>query len=146
MARIRQTKLTAYDRSVSQAPDLLVSDADRAGVISELRGHYETGRLTLEEFQQRLDEAHGARTNSQLQNVLRQLPPAKLPSVNPRDTRWRSLALQYALVNIVAILIWLFSGAHGDFWPRWVLLVTLITFTRRAFRPRRRSLPPRSPR
>src|SRR6266496_55439 len=40
--------------------------------------------------------------------------------------------LQCALVNIVAILIWLFSGAHGDFWPRWVLLVTLITFTRRA--------------
>jgi len=127
---------------VSQAPNLLVSDADRARVVGELRGHYETGRLTLEELQQRLDEAHAARTESQLQNVLRQLPPAKLPSVNPRDTRWRSLALQYALVNLVAILVWLFSGAHGDFWPRWVLLGTLISFARRAFRPRHRSLPP----
>jgi hypothetical protein len=127
---------------VSREVDLLVSDADRARVVGELRGHYETGRLTLEEFQQRLDEAQSARTDSQLQNVLRQLPPAKLPSVNPHDTRWRSLALQYALVNVIAILIWLFSGAHGDFWPKWVLVVTLIMFARRAFRPERRPPPP----
>lgn len=123
-------------------PDLLVSDAERARALSELRGHYETGRLTLEEFQERLDEAQAARTESQLRNVLRQLPPAKLPSVNPRDTRWRSLALQYALANVVAILIWIFSGAHGDFWPKWVLVVTLILFTRRVFGPGHRSLPP----
>ena len=125
---------------MSQAPDLLVSDADRARVAGELRDHYESGRLTLEEFQQRVDEAHAARTEAHLQHVLRQLPPAKLPSVRLRDTRWRSLALQYALVNVTAILIWLFSGAHGDFWPRWVLVVTLISFGRRAFR--HRSLPP----
>jgi hypothetical protein len=127
---------------VSQPRDLLVADADRARVVGELRGHYEAGRLTLDEFQERLDEAQAARTESQLRYVLRQLPPAKLPSVNPHDTRWRSLALQYALVNVIAILIWLFSGAEGDFWPKWVLVVTLIMFTRRAFGPRRRSLPP----
>jgi hypothetical protein len=129
---------------VSGAPDLLVTDADRARVAGELRGHFETGRLTLEEFQQRLDEAHAARTESQLRHALRQLPSAKLPTVRPRDTRWRSLALQYAVVNVVAILIWLFGGAHGDFWPKWVLVVTLIMFTRRAFGPPRgrRSLPP----
>ena len=130
---------------MSQAPDLLVSDADRTRVAGELRAHYEAGRLTLEEFQERLDEAHAARTESQLEHVLRQLPPAKLPSVNPRDTRWRSLAFQYALVNAIAILIWLFSGAEGDFWPKWVLVVTLISFTRRAFRPRPPQ-PPRPPR
>jgi hypothetical protein len=132
---------------VSQPPDLLVSDADRSRVAGELRGHYEAGRLTLEEFQERLDEVHAARTEGQLEQVLRQLPPAKLPSVNPRDTRWRSLALQYALVNVIAILIWLFGGAHGDFWPRWVLLVTLIMFTRRVFgRHARHRLPPPPPR
>jgi hypothetical protein len=41
-------------------------------------------------------------------------------------------------VNAIAILIWLLSGANSDFWPKWVLLVTLILFSRRAFRPRRR--------
>jgi Domain of unknown function (DUF1707) len=125
--------------------DLLVSDADRARVAAELREHYESGRLTLDEFQERLDEAHGARTEAQLERVLRQLPSPKLPSVRPRDTRWRSLAVQYALVNVVAVLIWVFSGASGDFWPKWVLIVTLIGFVRRAFGRRPRALPPSRP-
>jgi hypothetical protein len=114
-------------------------------VAGELRQHYEAGRLTLEEFQERLDETNSARTEAQLDRVLRQLPSAKLPTVSPRDTRWRSLALQYALVNVICICIWLFGGAHGDFWPKWVLLGTLIGFTRRAFGHHRRSLPPPPP-
>jgi uncharacterized membrane protein YccC len=132
---------------VSQAdntPDLLVSDADRARAEGDLREHYEAGRLTLEEFQQRLDEVHAARTSSQLEYALRQLPPARLPTVSPRDTRWRSLALQYALVNGVAVLVWAVSGG-GSFWPKWVLLVTLIGFARRVSRRSRRSLPPPPP-
>jgi uncharacterized membrane protein YccC len=126
------------------AEDLLASDADRARVSGELRTHYEAGRLTLEEFQERLDETHEARTEGQLERVLRQLP-SKRPTVSPRDNRWRSLGLQYALVNVVAILIWIFSGANGGFWPKWVLVVTLITFTRRAFGGRYRRALPRPP-
>jgi len=98
--------------------------------------------LTLDEFEERLAQAQAARTEAQLREALRQLPPSALPSVHRRDTRWRSLALQYALVNAIAILIWLFSGAEGAFWPKWVLVVTLVMFTRRAFRPRHRALPP----
>jgi hypothetical protein len=124
------------------ATDLLVSDADRARAAGELRQHYEAGRLTLDEFQERLDEAHRARTEAELERVLRQLPSPKLPTVSPRDTRWRSLAVQYALVNVVAVLIWVFSGGNGDFWPKWVLIVTLIGFVRRAFGRRQRMLPP----
>ena len=127
---------------MSTSPDLLVSDRDRARVGDELRIHYEAGRLTLEEFQERLDELHSARTETQLEAVLRQLP-TKRPSVNPRDTRWRSLAVQYALVNVVAVLIWAFSGGNGEFWPKWVLVVTLIMFLRRTYgRRQRRALPP----
>src|SRR5205085_11093051 len=110
-----------------------------------LRGHYEAGRLTLEEFQQRLGETHAARTETQLEHALRQLPAARLPTVRPRDTRWRSLALQYALVNVIAILIWVFGGANGDFWPKWVFIVTLFMFARRAFGPRHRRALPRPP-
>jgi hypothetical protein len=130
-----------------QLPDLLVSDAEREQVTDELRGHYEAGRLTLEEFQQRLDEAHAARTETQLRHVLRQLPSASLPTVKLRDTRWRSLALQYALVNVIALLIWAASDADvHDFWPKWVLVVTLIMFARRAFGHRGRlRLPPGPP-
>ena len=127
------------------AEDLLASDADRARVSGELRTHYESGRLTLEEFQERLDETHRARTEGQLERVLRQLP-SKRPTVSPRDNRWRSMAFQYAIVNVVAILIWVFGGANGDFWPKWVLVVTLIMFTRRAFGHRHRRALPRPPR
>jgi len=125
--------------------DLLVSAADRARVSGELRTHYESGRLTLDEFQDRLDETNRARTEAQLERVLRQLP-SKRPTVSPRDTRWRSLAFQYALVNLIAVLVWSFTGAEGDFWPKWVLVFTLIGFTRRAFGHRHRHALPRPPR
>jgi hypothetical protein len=133
---------------VADNPDLLVSDADRTRVAGQLREHYEAGRLTLDEFQERLDEVHAARTEAQLERVLRQLPSQKLPTVRRRDRRWRSLAFQYALVNLIAILIWAFSdGPNDNFWPKWVFLVTLILFVRRAFGHRHRALPPpRSPR
>jgi fatty acid desaturase len=129
---------------LAKGRDLLVSDADRERTADELRAHYEAGRLTLDEFLERIDEAHAARTARALEHALRQLPDARLPTVSPRDTRWRSLVTQYAFVNAIAILIWLFGGAEGDFWPKWVFLVTLILFTRRVSRARRRSrrLPP----
>jgi hypothetical protein len=131
--------------------DLLVSDAERESAVTELRQHHDAGRLTLEEFEGRLGQVQTARTESELRQAFRQLPPANRPTLSPRDRRWRSLALQYALVNVIAILIWLFSGAQGDFWPRWVLLVTLILFLRRMFAPdhrrrRRTPLPPNRPR
>ena len=131
---------------LSKAPDLLVSDADRERVADQLRQHYEAGRLTLEEFQERLDEVHAARTESALAEVLRQLPSATpRPSVRPRDTRWRSLALQYVVVNGIAVLIWALSDPHNDFWPKWVFLVTLIMFARRAFGPGHHHDRPRLP-
>jgi hypothetical protein len=127
---------------MAEALDVLASDTERAQAIKELREHYESGRLTLEEFEHRYEQAQAARTKGQLRDALRQLPAEKLPTVKFRDTRWRSLALQYALVNLIAILAWLFSGAEGDFWPKWVFLVTLIMFTRRAFRQPQRAIPP----
>jgi DUF1707 SHOCT-like domain len=131
---------------VSEGLDLLVGDAERASAEADLRRHYDAGRLTLEEFETRLARVHGARTESDLVDALRQLPAAKLPTLRPRDTRWSSLALQYVLLNVVASLIWLFTGAHGGFWPKWVLLATLIMFARRLAGPRHgHPLPPEPP-
>jgi hypothetical protein len=121
---------------------MLASDAERSRVADALREHYQAGRLTLDEFQQRLGEAHAARTQTQLDHALRQLPAVRLPTVRPRDWRRLSLALRYALVNVIAILIWAFGGASGEFWPKWVLIVTLIMFARRTSDHRRRLPPP----
>jgi Domain of unknown function (DUF1707) len=41
--------------------DLLVSDGERAQAVKELRHHYDAGRLTLDEFEERLAQAQAAR-------------------------------------------------------------------------------------
>jgi fatty acid desaturase len=125
-----------------------LADSDRTSAADEMRRHYDSGRLTLDEFESRLAEVHTARTRGDLEHALRQLPRSEPPaSLRVRDRRWSSLALQYALVNLVCILVWAFSGTHGDLWPKWVLLGTLIMYLRRlGVRSRRRGLPPGSER
>ena len=132
---------------MSESVDLLVGDTERAAAVAELRRHYDAGRLTLEEFEERLGAVHGARAESDLRAAFHRLPDAKRPTLSPRDRRWRSLAVQYALVNVVALLVWLFTGAAAqNFWPKWVFLTTLIVFVRRALgrggRGDRPALPP----
>lgn len=132
---------------MAESLDTLVADADRAGAADEMRQHYDSGRLTLDEFEERLAEVHAARTRGDLEHAFRQLPRTEPPvSLRLRDRRWSSLALQYALINLVCILVWAFSGAQThDFWPKWVLLGTLFMYVRRIGRgSRRRRLPPPS--
>jgi hypothetical protein len=133
---------------MAESLDTLVADADRASAADEMRLHHDSGRLTLDEFESRLAEVHTARTRGDLEHAFRQLPRTEPPaSLRVRDRRWSSLALQYALVNLVCILVWAFSGAQGDFWPKWVLLGTLVMYLRRlGRRSRRRELPPRGER
>jgi uncharacterized protein DUF1707 len=117
---------------MAESLDTLIADSDRASAAEGLRQHYDSGRLTLDEFESRLGEVHAARTRGDLDQALRQLPSAEPPaSLRARDLRWSSLALQYALVNLVCILVWVFSGAQGDFWPKWVLVGTLVMYLRR---------------
>lgn len=129
---------------MAESLDTLVADSDRATAAEEIRNHLDSGRLTLEEFESRLAEVHAARTRGDLEHAFRQLPRSERPaSLRLRDLRWSSLVLQYALVNVVCILVWLFSGAQGSFWPKWVLVATLVWYLRRLRRrPYRRELPP----
>jgi hypothetical protein len=129
---------------MAESLDTLIADSDRARAAEEVRKHHDSGRLTLEEFEGRLAEVHAARTQGDLDQAFRQLPRSELPaSLRVRDRRWSSLALQYALVNLVCVLVWLFSGAHGDFWPKWVLVATLVIYVRRLRRRAyQRELPP----
>jgi Domain of unknown function (DUF1707) len=129
---------------MAESLDTLVADSDRTTAADEMRQHYDSGRLTLDEFESRLAEVHSARTRGDLEHALRQLPRNEPPaSLRVRDRRWSSLAIQYALVNVICILVWAFTGSQGDFWPKWVLLGTLIMYLRRlGHRSRRRELPP----
>lgn len=62
-----------------------VGDADREFVAAQLREHYVQGRLTREEFDQRLEAAFAARTRPDLDAVTGDLPYASLPGMLPAD-------------------------------------------------------------
>jgi hypothetical protein len=56
------------------SPSERVADADRERVIEELREHMLAGRLTAEEFEERIGSAHAARTRADLDAVSIDLP------------------------------------------------------------------------
>jgi class 3 adenylate cyclase len=109
-----------------------VSDAERDAVVTTLRGHFETGRLTFDEFSDRVDEAYTARTAADLDRALRELPrqpsPAPLPTGRPRgglhSARIRAALSGFALPNGICIGVWAASTPGGYFWPIWVLIPT----------------------
>ena len=59
---------------MATGPDLRIGDAEREAAAASLREHYSVGRLTLEEFNQRLDAVFQATTQSQLRQITRDLP------------------------------------------------------------------------
>ncbi len=63
------------------------SDAEREEAVALLREHAAAGRLTLEEFAQRMTEAYDARTTAELDELARDLPPAP-PASRRRPTRF----------------------------------------------------------
>jgi hypothetical protein len=117
------------------APALRASDAEREQTATLLRDHAAAGRLTPEELGERLDVAYAARTVDELETLVHDLPA---DAVQPRSPRRRALdrpgareralhAIGLAvLVNVACNAIWLATGADGSWWPKWVLLATLL--------------------
>jgi Domain of unknown function (DUF1707) len=74
--------------------DLRIGDADREAAAASLREHYAQGRLTMEEFSERLDATFAAVTQGQLNRVTRDLPhvssvSARLPASSVLPVRER---------------------------------------------------------
>lgn len=68
--------------------DVRVSDADREAVAARLREHYAAGRLSLDEFQDRLDAVYKAQVAGELNMVTDGLPHQGV--VLPPGTPWDS--------------------------------------------------------
>ena len=73
-----------------KAPALRASDADREQLVGTLRDALVDGRLTLDEFTERVDAAHAARTVGELETLKQDLPTTSLPDAVSRrkPTRW----------------------------------------------------------
>lgn len=125
------------------------SDADRDRAADALREHLAAGRLTIEEFNERLDRAFAAKTLGELEQVmadlsatdLGQLPGAELnhpvadpPQAGRRPVRpvqagpggfypaWRAAWGTWLVISLFFFVIWLASGASGGPWFLWVIL------------------------
>jgi hypothetical protein len=65
---------------MASQPSLRIGDAEREAVAAELREHHAHGRLTLAEFNERLDAVFAARTQQDLSRITKDLP-----HVRPHD-------------------------------------------------------------
>jgi hypothetical protein len=77
-------------------PRIRASDADRDRAAALLREHHAEGRLTVDEFAERLDRALAAKTLGDLDELLEDLPAIdlyRLPAagIRPRGGRRRRL-------------------------------------------------------
>jgi len=67
------------------------SDADRDRTVAALREHLAAGRLTVEEFDERMDKAYAAKTLGELDSLMADLPETD-PGQPPDAPAYRSAA------------------------------------------------------
>ena len=127
------------------APDgIRVSDADRDLALAELSEHFQTGRLTKEEFDDRSGRALRARTGQELSELFGDLPRTQVPVAGPAwaptGVSRRGPTARFAIVCAIACAIIadaLFSsrsGHHGSF--GWLVPVLAVLFVIRRVRAR----------
>jgi Domain of unknown function (DUF1707) len=130
-------------------PRIRASDADRDRATSLLREHHAAGRLTAEEFHERMDAALNAKTLGEIDELLADLPvidlyrlpdesmrrPAPLPhtSLMPRDpdgaTDLAGIPPAMAALAVVTgalIVTWVVLAVIGvATWLPWWLLIAV---------------------
>ena len=101
--------------------EIRVADADRERVAEQLRAAAGDGRLTPDELEDRLDAAFGARTQSQLDPLVADLPAPARTGRPARGLRLRAEQQAFLATAVLLVGIWALSGM-GYFWPAWPIL------------------------
>jgi hypothetical protein len=86
--------------------EIRASDEDRQRVVDLLQQHTSTGRLSLDEFTERVDVAYKAVTLGDLAVVTRDLPVIQ---AEPRPVR-RDLLLLFAIAAVTLLLLGLYMA------------------------------------
>ena len=118
--------------SIAQQAQQRVGDAEREQAVARLGEHVGAGRLDLAEFESRSAAACAARTRSDLDAVLADLPAGRAAAVGPeRDPRAEhrivmiSVWSAWLATGVVCLAVWaviaLAQGSPGYFWPMWVI-------------------------
>lgn len=120
---------------------LRVADADREQLVEELRDHALAGRLSSEELEERVGAAYQATTRADLDTLRADLPVSSKSVALALRKRKGQLRRRLAQesggslgASALAVGVWVAVGAHGAFWPAWVIGATLLPVVRDAWR------------
>jgi hypothetical protein len=120
-------------------PHLRAADADRTAVATVLGQHMTAGRLTVDEYDERLARAYAAKTYGELDQLTADLPatrphprasrPASAPpaqvgapgSRGDAHSSWRA----WLTTSLIVVTVWLATSLAAwelhYFWPIWVI-------------------------
>jgi hypothetical protein len=115
---------------------LKASDGDRDAVLSDLGEHFQAGRLTAGEFEDRTGRALAARTWGELRDLMQDLPTSPaVPRVPvtattgapPQRSPGRTVLVPIAVLAGIAITVAMSAGtAHARWGILWLLLPVLL--------------------
>ncbi|MFF0863290.1 DUF1707 domain-containing protein [Nonomuraea sp. NPDC003560] len=121
---------------MANSPEMRASDVDRDRVAAILREHTAQGRITMEEFNERLEELYKSKTYGDLAKLTADLPdvdlrhrPAK-PEAAPATRGnlhpgMRAAWGAWATASAINWVIWLIVSLSSDHmiypWPLWVM-------------------------
>jgi hypothetical protein len=143
---------------MAAGPGVRIGDSEREAAAASLREHYARGRLTLDEFQQRLDAVFAATTNADLAKITADLPhtspyappwppPQSAGASNPgaarqlgagarsrRPNAARSWAWSTLALVVLAVVIIGFSWPFAGIFKPLLILFAVFTFARKMLR------------
>jgi Domain of unknown function (DUF1707) len=114
--------------------EMRASDQDRERVVRLLGEHMSAGRLTLTEFEERVEAAYGATRLADLDRLM-----VDLPAIRPRPTAPTTRASRaqawlelrngpwgtWLFVGAICLMIWVVTSVASRevlyFWPLWVI-------------------------
>src|SRR5215475_2485626 len=134
-AEDRQVAMNAAQERY-RLPQMKASDADRDAVVAALSEHFQTGRLTREELDERTGRALTARTLDELDELTADLPAIRpagpAPVVRPRGPGYPLLVAVAAALTalaVAALVLGVGDGRQG--WDWWWVIPAGLLFARR---------------
>jgi Domain of unknown function (DUF1707) len=123
-------------------PQIKASDAERDAVVAALSEHFQAGRLTTEELEERTGRALAARTVGGLDELTTDLPaprpaPPVAPTVAPRRPGYLTMlpwVVPLAALVIVGLTVGAAAGHQG--WGIWWVVPAALIVARRVARGR----------
>jgi hypothetical protein len=123
-------------------PQLKASDAERDAVVAALSEHFQAGRLTTEELEERTGRALAARTVGELDELTTDLPapqpaPPAGPAVAPHRPGYLTM-LPWAVPLVALVIVSMAVGASAGHqtWGLWWVVPAALIVARRVARGR----------